>query len=212
MINHFHKAESPRVDFELRKSLRRDLAQLISGRSGPEEFRDEACFRYSLTNDTTIREIANRCAEICGNTSTRQTQPRMGISNADAQRMVARSILFLQSNNSLARSWQGIGLHCRLVVGLLVFTLLPVLMGLLFFSLPVEWAASALCTVSLSIFGVAGMFGGVYLVCQPRPRLDFSQTSNSTRDDEAWPFPNQQELLQAARKCYVANDTRTLAH
>jgi hypothetical protein len=42
-----HKATLPMIDFELRKSLRQDLARLISGQTRPEEFHDDAWLNLS---------------------------------------------------------------------------------------------------------------------------------------------------------------------
>ena len=193
------------VDSELRVCLGRDMRRLITGRISSDDFSEAFYFRYAATRDQGVREIANLCSSLYTrqqSPSKRQLHPLV---NQVDRGLIARSILFLESE--LEYQWPGdsISPGHRTIVGFTVFLMLPVLMAILLFWLPVPLAISEEFTTPLALVGILGMLGALCLICFQPPKSKVKlEEKYQQGEKEVWPFLRHHDLNQVASRCYVA--------
>jgi hypothetical protein len=195
---------SDMVDSELRTELREDVRRLYAGLMPRQDFEEAFYFRYASTDDQAIREVANLCAKIAsGKTPNPTSDPDKSKRNKAA---LMRSMLFLNSN--LDYEWPGdsVSPGHRTVVGLTLFLILPVIMAVVLFWLPIPVAISEEFTTPLALVGVAGMFGALCLICYQPESLHRQKDLLSGKDPELWPFRRVDDLQQVATRCHVAHE------
>ncbi len=193
------------VNSELRKTLNQDVHRLITGRMNADEFNEAFYFRYASTEDQGIREIANLYSSLMSVDLNAEDRNRQRNGNPAQRGLVARSILFLDSD--LEYEWPGdsISPGQRTIVGLTIFLMLPVLMAVALFWLPVPIAVSEKFTTPLALAGVAGMFGALCLICfQPKRQKNRLDGLSRRGDSDLWPFRRAADLNRAACKCNLA--------
>jgi hypothetical protein len=192
------------VDTELRTELREDVRLLYAGLMPRQDFEEAFYFRYASTDDQAVREVANLCASIASGKTPIATGD-LDTSARDKAALV-RSMLFLNSN--LDYEWPGdsVSPGHRTIVGLTLFLILPVIMAVVLFWLPIPVAISEEFTTPLALVGVAGMFGALCLICYQPASSNRQQDLLSGKDPELWPFKRIDDLHKSANRCHVAHE------
>ena len=175
------------VDYELRESLVMNLKRLLAGQTGSVD--DAFYFRFTSTDDRGVREIATLCYSLFSKRPTSQPADSSLVKSQTMHRLLAKAILFLESE--LEYEWPAESLlpGRRAVFGLVFFLALPIVMAMVAFSVPVNVVAAQSFTLVLVLFSSAGMLFSLYLIAmKPAPVPIKSKKLGQRGDYEVWPF------------------------
>jgi hypothetical protein len=192
------------VDIELRTELREDVRNLYAGLMPRQDFKEAFYFRYASTDDQAVREIANLCANYMSGRTSNSAADSGG--NMRDKALLARAMLFLKSD--LDYEWPGdsVSPGRRTIVGMTLFLILPVIMAIVLFWLPIPVAVSDEFTTPLALVGVAGMFGALCLICFQPANSNRQTDLFAGKDPELWPFRRVNDLKSTASRCNVAHE------
>ena len=184
------------IDSKLRHSLRSDVRRLLLDRVEVGEFDDAFFFRYTSTDDEGVREVASLCYSLYSDTETERTHYR--IASSGMRSTFARAFLFLRSD--LEYEWQRDPVipDRMLVCGIATFMMLPVLMAIAFFSLPLSVTTGQVFIILSALVASVGMLLAVYLICR-RPSSIRTRSQPCSGDYEVWPFFRESDLQRFAR-------------
>ncbi len=193
------------IDSELRNALRQDLQRLSTGHLSVDEFAEALCFRYSQTGDHAIREIGDRCLTMMTDAASKPRSASDSLALSSRRRTWERAMLFLQSGEEYQWCIGPVRPGRRFLIGMTMLLVLPVLMAVAMFFLPVSQAISGGVTNALMLAGIGGLLMAVVLICS-QPARGQSVAAPAGGDAlETWPFFTWSALNQTARQCYRAS-------
>ena len=174
------------IDREKRQSLQRLIRRLLLDRLPVGELDDAFFFRYSATHDEAVREVATLCHAFYPE-ARQNHETHYRIADPGMRGTLARAFLFLRSD--LEYEWQqGMEFSDRWgKLGLVLLMFVPVVMGFLYFALPVSVATSAPVILAFAAVGSAGMFFSLMLLCRDTANRPVG-LSRPTGDGQVWPF------------------------
>ena len=177
------------IDVELRHKLVENLRQLRTGCLEPLQFDDAFYFRFSSTDDRAVREIAVLCYSLRPQNSTGDCGSFPAIHSQAMNELLSRAILFLQTEHEYEWPAESLFPGARAVAGLGLFMLLPLAMGLIALSLPLEMVAAQSFMLAFMLFSVAIMFVALKLIAMKPASVPLKSKRLENRGDyEVWPF------------------------